>query len=239
MGEFFFIQIAESLKMTKLLANMSINLKVKSIGWCLENSVGGVPGEILPVSPEAKPEKSAIFSKEFKNFGRLDKMSKAVCTAVAFALKGAGLYPHEEKQPISLFFNNKTGCAESDKAFFEDFVEFGETAGRANLFLYTLPTSPLGEASVHFGLTGDIAYFATSDRPLPELLEAAADACEFRNSSGEKLMLIGLGEINGEAAETIFLLVANNGQAVENSETILEMTDFHNLKTYISGEIIK
>ena len=172
---------------------MSINLKIKSIGWCLNDSAGGSPGDVFAISAKNKPEKSDIFLKPFKNFGRLDGMSKAVCTAAAFALRGAELYPREEKQPISIYFSNKEGSQESDTAYFKDFVDFGETAGRANLFLYTLPSSPLGEASVHFGLTGDVAYSADSENPLKAMLEAAEDACAFRKSDSEKLFLIGLG----------------------------------------------
>ena len=203
---------------------MSTKLTIKSIGWCLNDSIGGYPGKNFPVSTENKPEKSDIFSKPFKNFGRLDNMSKAVCTAVAFALKGTDLYPQEVKQSISVFFSNKEGSLHSDTKYFKDFIEFGETAGRANLFLYTLPTSPLGEASVHFGLTGDLAYFADSDNPFKTMLEAAEDSCELRKSSQEtKQFLLGLGNIEDGKVETIFLLLSNH-----NSNTIIESEDIIN-----------
>lgn len=213
---------------------MSFKLKIKSIGWCLDNSIGGIPGKIIPVSAQSKPEKSDIFAKPFKNFGRLDNMSKAVCTAVSFTLKGNNLYPIEKKQPISLYFNNKKGSTDSDKAYFEDFVEFGELSGRANLFLYTLPTSPLGEASVHFGLTGEIAYFAVKENPLQCLMEVAEDACEFRKTNSEKLLLIGLGNMEKDTAETIFLLVSDSGNSIAESATLFnEISDFQSLKKFI------
>lgn len=225
--------------MTKLLANMTINLKVKSIGWCLQDSVGGVPGKTFPLSAESQVEKSDIFSKPFKNFGRLDNMSKAVCTAIAFSLKGSELYPLDKKQPISIFFNNPADSADSDRKYFRDFVDFDESAGRGNLFLYTLPTSPLGEASVHFGLTGDIAYFTDNKNPMKTMLEAAEDASEFRQSNAEKLFLIGLAECRQKTTEAIFILVSSTGKEVDKSAGILsEISDFNKLKEYISGEII-
>lgn len=174
---------------------MDTNLTIKSIGWSLSDSVGGFPGKTFPIATDQKPEKSDIFSKPFKNFGRLDDMSKAACTAVAFALRSVDSYPKDEKQPISILFSNPRGSLNSDTEYYKDYIEFGKTAGRANLFLYTLPTSPLGEVSVHFGLTGNIAYFADSENPLKVMIEAAEADCEFRKSvkSSEKQFLLGLG----------------------------------------------
>ncbi len=228
--------------MTKLLPHMSNKLTIKSIGWCLNDSIGGYPGKKFPISIETKPEKSDIFSKPFKNFGRLDSMSKAVCTSVAFALKGAKLYPQEEKQSISIYFSNKEGSLKSDTAYFKDFVNYGETAGRANLFLYTLPSSPLGEASVHFGLTGDLAYFADSKNQLKAMLAAAEDACEFRKSanSSSKEFLIGLGNSTDEKTEAIFLFLSNSDSEgiVKTEDIFTSLTDFESLKIILSPIIL-
>jgi len=236
--------------MNKLYGNMKTKLIIKSIGWRFTDFAGGSPGGTFQISPENKLDKSDIFKKPFKNFGRLDDMSKAVCTAVAFALKGVNLYPQAEKQPISIYFNSKEGSLKSDTSYFKDFVDFGETAGRANLFLYTLPTSPLGEASVHFGLTGDVAYLscfavpslrsgsADSDNSLKAMLEAAEDSCEFRKSekSPDKQFLIGLGNFEKENAEAVFLLVSNAGSTIPQTEEILtSLPDFDNMKKIIYG----
>lgn len=215
---------------------MDTKLTIKSIGWCLNEAIGGWPGKSFPATPENRPEKSLIFQKPFKNFGRLDNMSKAACIAVAFALRGAGLYPKEEKQPIAIFFSNPEGSLVSDTEYYKDFIEFGKTAGRANLFLYTLPTSPLGEVSVHFGLTGNIAYFAEKENPLKTMLEAAEDACEFRKSgkSSAKHFLIGLGKCGAQSAEAVFLLLSNTGKSLDLSAMILnEIPDFKKLKEMI------
>lgn len=219
---------------------MKNDLKLLSIGWSLENSAGGIPGKKIPISASSPLEKSDIFSKTFKNFGRLDKMSKAVCTAVAFALQGVGLYPIEDKKNISLLFHNKTGCADSDKAYFNDFIEFGETAGRANLFLYTLPTSPLGEASVHFGLTGDVAYFSSTSEPLTKMLATVSTSFEVNETKDNNLTLVGLGEIKNNIAEAVFMLVSKNGQSIPEGNSVLNnITNFDTLRKFISGEILK
>ncbi len=44
---------------------------------------------------------------------------------------------------------------------------------RANLFIYTLPSSPLAEAAVHFGLQGPLLYLRNQNRSMESLLSAA------------------------------------------------------------------
>ena len=54
-----------------------------------------------------------------------------------------------------------------------DYVESGRTLARANLFIYTLPSSPLAEAAVHFGLQGPLVYLR-GEEPKAESLIAPA-----------------------------------------------------------------
>jgi hypothetical protein len=217
---------------------MKEKFTIKSIGWALSDSAGGYPGNKITISLNNKPEKSDIFRKPFKNFGRLDDMSKSVCTSIAFALRGSKLYPRMEKQPVSIFFNNITGALNSDNIYFQDFIKYDEQAGRANLFLYTLPSSPLGEASVHFGLTGNLAYFANSINPLQAMFEAAEDACVFRKSpqSTSTDFLIGIGEFVKGKAESIFLLLSNSNSELipELDKTVFSSSSFYDLKMVLS-----
>jgi len=46
--------------------------------------------------------------------------------------------------------------------------------GRGNLFIYTLPTSPLAEAAIYFGLGGPCFHLIPQRDPLATLLRAGA-----------------------------------------------------------------
>lgn len=214
-------------------------ITIKSIGWSFRNSTGGYSAKDLIRLQNEQLSKDIIFKSKFKNFGRLDDISKAVCTAIALALQGVKLYPNEGKQPISLFLSNDMGSLASDQKYFTDFVDFDKTAGRANLFLYTLPSSPLGEASVHFGLTGKIAYFATVNDGLTEMYNAIEDGYITTLEKSNNQYLVGIGNSSKTANEAIFLLLSDsNIDPLPNSKYILDsIFNFDQLKNFIEKEL--
>lgn len=115
-----------------------------------------------------------LFAYPVKSFGRFDEVSQRVCTVTALALRDAGLqYAKGEKQNIGLIGTDLYGCEQADLNYFRDYVESGRTLARANLFIYTLPSSPLAEAAVHFGLQGPLFYFRSQDGKVDRLLTTA------------------------------------------------------------------
>ena len=70
---------------------------------------------------------------------------------------------------------NSSGSLPTDILYFKDYVECGRTLGRGSLFIYTLPSSPLGEAAIHFGLQGPLLYAANGRASLGTALETAAE----------------------------------------------------------------
>lgn len=120
--------------------------------------------------------RKGIFSSPFKNFGRLDEASKLVCYAVALALKDAGdSYDCNLKKDMGLVGTNADGPLQSDIDYFRDYIESGRKLSRGNLFLYTLPSSPLGEAAIHFGLQGPVFYMSSGHVSLPAVLRTASE----------------------------------------------------------------
>ena len=63
------------------------------------------------------------------------------------------------------------GSLQSDLEYFRDYLEGGRTLSRGNLFIYTLPSSPLGEAAIHFGLLGPLLYAASEGNALTAVLD--------------------------------------------------------------------
>ena len=64
----------------------------------------------------------------------------------------------------------------------------GSTLGRGNLFIYTLPSSPLAEAAIHFGLTGKLLYLEFAKNTEEESLKYALNM--LKTSPGKTILLV-------------------------------------------------
>jgi 3-oxoacyl-[acyl-carrier-protein] synthase II len=154
-------------------------IAIRGIGWLTSAGYGTVgsgrhqafaAGEGVTSLP-----KTGVVPTPYRNFGRLDPLSRATIGAVALALADAGLTgTPEQKQATGIVGTSRAGSLAADIAYFQDYVANGRTLGRGNLFIYTLPTSPLGEAAIQFGLTGPLLYAAGGAVPLGTVLELAA-----------------------------------------------------------------
>ena len=136
-----------------MMAGMRIELC--GVGWWRD----GIGGCMLSSQQNDNASGQSVFARQFKNFGRLDADSKAAAYAVELALKDAGLaYPLEPITVAGIAGGSALGCYEPDMLYFQDYVKCGRTLGRGNYFIYTLPTSPLAECAIHFGLNGPVFY---------------------------------------------------------------------------------
>jgi 3-oxoacyl-[acyl-carrier-protein] synthase II len=182
-----------------------MNISIHGIGWIRKEEYGCImKGKRLSYT-DGKPANALsgkdIFPYPFKNFGRLDLLSKMTCRAVALALDDAGTgYSPEKKQDIGIIGTNADGSLQSDVQYFKDYLESGRTLSRANLFIYTLPSSPLGEAAIYFGLQGPVLYATGGDKSLAAITAMAADMT-FHNEVSA--MLVGTA---GED-EAVFFVV--------------------------------
>jgi 3-oxoacyl-(acyl-carrier-protein) synthase len=134
--------------------------------------------------------KKEILATSYKNFGRIDNASKMTCYAAALALQDAGIeYSRNRKQDIGIIGANNQGSLETDMNYFKDYLDSNRTSSRGNLFIYTLPTSSLGEAAIRFGLQGPLLYIAASDNSLLPVMDTAAEMILFDESP---VMLAGM-----------------------------------------------
>ncbi|MBU1713010.1 MAG: hypothetical protein KKD47_07895 [Proteobacteria bacterium] len=119
----------------------------------------------------------SYFSCPVKNFSRFDAISKMTCFSAALALKDAGIsYSVKHKQDIGIYGANKAGCLDSNLNYFQDYISSGRILARGNLFIYTLPSIPLAEASIHFGLSGPLLHMSFHEKRIPCLLSFAGDS---------------------------------------------------------------
>jgi hypothetical protein len=116
-------------------------------------------------------KRESYFLHPVKNFSRFDIISKMTCFCAALALKDAGIsYSMNQKKEIGIFGTNESGCLESNFEYFRDYVDSGKILARGNLFIYTLPSIPLAEAAIHFGLNGPLLHIAFNDGKISPLL---------------------------------------------------------------------
>lgn len=209
-----------------------MNAAIYGIGWLTSEGYGcirsGYRSLFNPCGGDRLFKKNA-FSHPFKNFGRLDPVSKMTAYAVALALQDAGIeYGPGKKQDLGIVTTNASGSLQADFAYFKDYVESGRTLSRGNLFIYTLPSSPAGEAAIHFGLRGPLLYVGGGDNSVLQALDTASHIVRGREAPA---MLAGMAEpdealffVIGEAqSKPAFCSLAEAFSVVKADRRILEV----------------
>jgi 3-oxoacyl-(acyl-carrier-protein) synthase len=136
--------------------------------------------------------KRDIFAHPFKNFGRLDQISRMTAFAVALALRDAEMeYLPSKKQDVGIIGTSSEGSLKTDIEYFKDYIESGRTVSRGNLFIYTLPSSALGEAAIHFGFVGPLLYAAGRKNRIIEILDMAEEIILAQETA---VMVVGRAE---------------------------------------------
>jgi len=163
---------------------------VAGIGWIGQGQYGCVRRELRRARDDMKMLQShlrdaSIFLYPVKHFGRFDSVSRMTCCAVALAMHDAGMpYSRDAKQDMGLLGTNAEGCLQSSLGYFKDYVESGRTLARGNLFIYTLPSSPLAEAAIHFGLCGPLLYMTFPEPGVDQVLRCASSMILNGETSG-------------------------------------------------------
>lgn len=132
-------------------------LNVIGGGWVTAVSYGRMTGGTRPVlaagDPVIPPVES-IYSQPPVRYRRFDDYSRIGCAAIALALKDAGLDCAEGPRPIGIIAATRYGCFDTDLAYYATAKEDQGGYASPNLFSFTLPGIVLGEAAIHFRLTG-------------------------------------------------------------------------------------
>lgn len=153
--------------------------QVLGIGWLAGREWGRVRSGARDVLAEgdATPlwKRAAAFAYPVRNMGRCDAVTRLTLCACSLALQDAGMsYAEGQKSGIGLIGTGASGSLAANRAYFSDYLQAGRVMGRGNLFIYTLPSSPLAEAAIHFGFQGPMVYMGFPGGGAGALLEAAA-----------------------------------------------------------------
>ncbi|MGA3085963.1 MAG: beta-ketoacyl synthase N-terminal-like domain-containing protein, partial [Thermodesulfobacteriota bacterium] len=130
---------------------------ITGIGWVNSAGVGqGRQAFFRPGSGEGRIKFSPkdIFFEPVPRYGRMDEYSRLGLAAIALALKDANLDQWMEMRNIAVIASTVYGCLQTDVEYYDTVRPEGGRLASPNLFAYTLPNTFLGEAAIHFGLTG-------------------------------------------------------------------------------------
>jgi len=127
------------------------------IGWITEAAPGLKP-EAERDLPKGKTV-SEVFLKTnsdppYPRFGRMDAFSRTAFAAVVSALKDAGLSDRKKPNPTGIIASTSFGCVKTDLTFFQGVLSGKAIGAHPHHFAYTLPSTFLGDVSIHLGLTG-------------------------------------------------------------------------------------
>ena len=152
---------------------------VTGIGWITQTEFGCVRRQLRNPHSDMKSlradlQADSLFSYPVKGFGRFDRVSQMTCCVTALAFHDAGMsYAEDGKQDMGILGTNADGCLQSNLDYFSDFVANGRTLGRANFFVYTLPSIPMSEAAIHFKCQGPLLYVMFPRTPAASMLRQA------------------------------------------------------------------
>jgi len=150
------------------------------IGWITGTSYGLIRHNETccrsdPSNPEASGSVRTLIRRKIERFGRFDPVSRMTCSVCELALRDAGVECSQGTlREFGILGAGFEGSLAANAVYFKDYVESGRILARGNLFVYTLPTAPLGEAAIHFGFQGPLFSLISTGTPLADALETAS-----------------------------------------------------------------
>jgi len=147
---------------------------IRSLAWFCADHYGlySPARESFTRPTPAAEELLAIVNRPVKYFSRMTRETKAGLCAASLVLRD--LAPDGTlRQEVGLLAAGEDGCVPANQTYFHDYVTAGRSMGRGNLFIYTLPTSTLGELAIALALTGPTMYVHADRAPLATLLHQA------------------------------------------------------------------
>ncbi len=150
---------------------------VQGISWITEKNFGSYYKNFSGNLENSRDlynhlQSQGILQQKIKNFGRFNKVSTHTCLAIAMALHDADVSSSKNNmQNTGILSTNQQGCLNANINYFQDYVESGRKLSRGNLFVYTLSSTPIAEASIIFGCQGLNAYYTFKEYQTQALLE--------------------------------------------------------------------
>ncbi|HJO93636.1 MAG TPA: hypothetical protein QF753_09575 [Victivallales bacterium] len=152
-------------------------IQLDGAAWLVDNIAGTlIKNDIIKYTNykdlQLKLVDIAILNAKIKNLGRFNNIGKEYCLVSLLALNDASLnsFYTDEKRNIGVIGTDIIAAGEDNKKYFTDYIDSGRSLGRGNMFVYTLPSTPLGEVAIVNKLIGPIIYYNFLKKPLKNLM---------------------------------------------------------------------
>jgi 3-oxoacyl-[acyl-carrier-protein] synthase II len=168
-------------------------------------------------SPELSVSANAfeLIGRPVNYFPRMTTEARFCLCAASMALKTTAWQQSRDAE-IGIISAGAEGCLAANQQYFRDYVACGRTLGRGNLFIYTLPTSVLGEVAIVLSLTGPSIFIHDDVRPLSALdkqaerLVADGEAAGILALWSDRKAAVCMAVDAGTGNENISKLLANS-----------------------------
>ncbi|HEX2571045.1 MAG TPA: beta-ketoacyl synthase N-terminal-like domain-containing protein [Polyangia bacterium] len=155
----------------------------------------------------------------------MDRLCALALTAVEAALQDAGWTPAtwapwaaERGERVGVVFGTAYGCHATNEEFYRGLLAEGPRGASPRLFAYTLPSSPLGEISIHIGARGPAQTLASGGHAGLEAVGHAGALC--RAGRADVVLAVAaevgggtLGALGLHAYEGAVALVLERGES--------------------------
>jgi 3-oxoacyl-(acyl-carrier-protein) synthase len=150
-------------------------LSILAASWFSPNNCGSLgPGATAHSRPSPAvsdtKEMTALIGRNLKYFPRMTIEARSLLAAASLAMKSVGW---DAAARIGILSCGYDGWLIANQEYFRDYVAQGRSLGRANLFIYTLPTSAMSEVAIAMGLTGPTLHLQADAHPQQALIEQA------------------------------------------------------------------
>jgi hypothetical protein len=179
----------------------SAGLGIAGLGWIAGGRFGaarrGIEGscqDLFLLRDELLER--GILPAPVRRFAKFDDACRSACLVAALTLHDEGARDAaDDTRDIAVLGTNERGSLETNRAFYEDYVGHGRRSGRGSLFVYTLPSIPASEVSMHFKLVGPTAWIGSAESRGQVLLERAGAL--LRRGESAAALCLDVGESGG------------------------------------------
>jgi hypothetical protein len=151
---------------------------IRACAWCSADDCGVITpddraNQFHAPAPPANDQLTALIGRPIKYLPRMTSECRACLVAAGLAMKTCGRLDTPPGE-IGLVGAGYEGCLIADQAYFRDYLTSGRSLGRGSLFIYTLPSSTLGEVAIALTLTGPGMHIQPERDPFETLAREAA-----------------------------------------------------------------
>jgi hypothetical protein len=144
---------------------------IQAVAWfCAEHcgslARGGAALRKKAPALSVTEEVTALIGQPVKYYARMTNEARSCLCGAKLAIQAAGWRAIE----IGLLAASEKAWGMAEEEYFRDYLANGRSLGRGNLFIYTLPTSALGEVAIALKLTGPTLHISDDVGPIAGMI---------------------------------------------------------------------